>query len=119
MINWIPGVKMENYDEWAFKKIFWMAKEMVGFIGMIQLILTFFFLIDMIMSWKHPLKYISNQKKMIPRFLISAKVLQVCIFTVASNYGKTGFFWAFVPIAVAQLMLTFCFFIVECARKRK
>ena len=88
------------YKSVAFKYIVLVTKELVGFIGLIQLILTFFMLIDMFMTWMHPIKYISSQKVMIPIFLLSAKVLQVLIFLVALKFGEKGLLWAFVPIAL-------------------
>jgi hypothetical protein len=74
-------------------------------------------LIDMFMTWMHPIKYISSQKVMVPIFLISAKVLQVLIFLVALKFGAKGLFWAFMPIASVQVLLTILFFIFEICTK--
>ena len=108
------------YKSAAFKYILAVSKELVGFIGLIQLILTFFLLVDMFMTWMHPIKYISSQKRMIPIFILAAKVLQVLIFLVALKFGAKGLIWAFTPIATVQILLTIIFFIFEiCAKSGK
>lgn len=72
------------------------------------------------MTWMHPIKYISSQKRMIPIFILAAKVLQVLIFLVALKFGAKGLIWAFTPIATVQILLTIIFFIFEiCAKSGK
>ena len=68
-------------------------------------------LVDMFMTWMHPIKYISSQKVMIPIFILMSKVLQVLIFLVALKFGTKGLFWAFTPIAIAQILFMAIFII--------
>jgi hypothetical protein len=49
-----------NDETKTFRLIWGIVEEMLTFMGLIQLILAFFFLVDMIMTWRHPIKYISS-----------------------------------------------------------
>ena len=93
LLEWIPIKSQFTYHKLepgvdpktvTFRLIWAFVHEFVSFIGLIQLILSFFFLIDMIMTWRHPIKYISSQKKMITIFITSSKVLQILTFIVLS-----------------------------------
>ena len=70
------------------------------------------------MTWKHPIKYISSQRKMIPMFLTASKVIQVLTFLVINRFPESEKY-AFIPLATLQLFLLIFFFFVECYRKRK
>ena len=70
MLDWIPfkllNDKISYYhtdekpETITFRLIWLVMHEMIQFVGLIQLIYSFFFLMDMLMTWIHPIKYISN-----------------------------------------------------------
>ena len=52
-----PGVDARTI---TFRLIWFTTHEMIGFLSLFSIMLEFFFLIDMILTWIHPMKYISG-----------------------------------------------------------
>lgn len=82
MLEWVP-IKYDllsyyknktNPDTITFRLIWFTSHSMIGFLGLFSIILMFFFLLDHIFTWRHPLKYMAVQKHIIPVFLSGAKV---------------------------------------------
>jgi hypothetical protein len=66
MIEWIPIKSIKYWHniqqprELTLKLTLKLVYELEAFIGMIQLFFSFFFVIDMLMTWYHPIKYVSH-----------------------------------------------------------
>lgn len=67
MIDWVP-IKFPLLSYWnnpenplnvTFRLIWFTSHEMIGLMGMFSIILAFFFQLDMILTWRNPLFYIS------------------------------------------------------------
>ena len=67
MTSWIPiktpltyYMSDENSPTVTFRMIWFTTHEMIGFMGLFSILLQFFFLLDMIFTWRHPVKYLSS-----------------------------------------------------------
>ena len=97
MLQWIP-VKFDllyykldpdvDDDTITFRLIWFTVSEFVGFMGLFQIVLSSLFLLDMILTWRHPIKYLSTQKHTIPVFLTASKVTQGVIYVFIAPYPK-------------------------------
>ena len=70
MAGWIP-VKFKGLTYYelpedidkrtiTFRLMWFTSHEIMGLFSLMSIILEFFFLIDMLLTWKHPMKYISG-----------------------------------------------------------
>ena len=66
MLEWIPIKNFLSYyhsdvdaKTVTFRLIWFTSHSMLGFLGLFTLILMFFFLFDMIVTWRHPIRYMS------------------------------------------------------------
>lgn len=70
MAGWVPiqfnGLGYYNREEGlddetiTFRLIWFTTHSMIGFLSLFSIMLEFFFLIDMILTWIHPIKYLSG-----------------------------------------------------------
>lgn len=94
MLEWVP-IKYDllsyyhnptDPDTITFRLMWFTSHSMIGFLGLFSIILMFFYLIDLIFTWRHPLRYMSAQKHIIPIFLSGAKIGQVFFFIILKPY---------------------------------
>mmetsp|Transcript_3758 Transcript_3758/g.5684 ORF Transcript_3758/g.5684 Transcript_3758/m.5684 type:complete len:173 (+) Transcript_3758:239-757(+) len=64
----------------TFRQIWMTTHDIINFMGLFQIVLCGFFMADMMLTWMHPIKYLSQQKHVIPIFLTLSKVTQGIIF---------------------------------------
>ena len=97
MIEWLPIKSDYSYyemdsdldaDTITFRLIWMSVHELIGFLGLFQVILQFFFLADMLMTWRNPLRYMQVKKKVVPIFLICSKIGQIIIFVTVKKEKK-------------------------------
>jgi hypothetical protein len=124
IISWLP---MENDFSYSnpdldagtitFRLIWAFSHELIGFMGLFQCILQLFFLVDMLMTWRNPLKYMQIKNKVVPLFLICSKVVQVIIFIIVKKPKVMRITLS--VVSTLQLLFLTVFFIVEFIRKKK
>jgi hypothetical protein len=65
MISWVP-IKYDLLSYYhnpvdpetiTFRLIWFTSHSMIGFLGLFCIILQFFFLMDMVATWRNPIKY--------------------------------------------------------------
>lgn len=79
MLGWVPKILYNKEGEHEEKDVTFnlleaVNMELIGFIGLIQLLLCLFLLLDLAYTWWQPIKYLSNQHFMNHVFLVVAKV---------------------------------------------
>lgn len=96
MLKWVPIKNDLSYwhstvdeETTTFRLIWFTSHSMIGFIGLFSIILMFFYLLDMLFTWKHPIKYMSQQKHIIPIFLTGAKIGQVVFYFIFEKHIRT------------------------------
>ena len=93
MIGWVPiktdlTYYLSSVDEntTTWRLIWYTTHKMVGFMGLFSILLQGFFLVDLLFTWSHPIKYISAQKQVIPIFLALSKVGQFFFFLILEKH---------------------------------
>lgn len=61
-------------DTITFRLIWFTTHHMINLMSLFSIILIFFFLIDFILTWRHPIRYLTGQKHVVPIFLLGAKI---------------------------------------------
>ena len=110
---------LTDTKEVTLKLTLLLGKELVAFIGLIQLLFSFFFVIDMLMTWYHPIKYVSHQKTMMPIFMTSSKACQVFLVIFINRWpNSVKIIWTSLVILQAWVLL---FFLISqyCLKKRQ
>jgi hypothetical protein len=94
MAEWIP-IKWDllsfyendtNPEIMVFRQIWFTSHAFIGLFSLFSIILMGFFLLDMFLTWRHPLYYMSAQKHVIPVFLSGSKIGQGVLFIILSKY---------------------------------
>lgn len=80
-------LKTEEWDSKAitFKLMWKVSHDMITFFGLLSILLTGFFLLDMILTWRQPLRYISDQKRAVPIFVLISKIGQVLLYVILNG----------------------------------
>ena len=96
MAGWIPikFMGLTYYDlpkdvdnrTVTFRLMWFTSTHIMGLFSLMSIILEFFFLVDMMLTWKHPMKYISGQKFVVPIFLLGAKISQFILFAIFEKF---------------------------------
>lgn len=68
LLKWVPVKKWffykeegESEEDTTFRMLEAFGMEMIGFVGLIQLILCIYLLVDLILTWRCPVRYLSIQ----------------------------------------------------------
>lgn len=121
MLDWLPiEYDLLSYyhnqaspETITFRLIWFTSHEIIGFMGLFSIILMGFFLLDMILTWRHPLQYMSAQKHVIPVFLSGAKIGQVVFFIILKKHIR----WVESILVAIQFIICISVFGAICVRK--
>ena len=90
---------------------------MIGFLSLFSIMLEFFFLSDMVLTWVHPIKYLSGQKHVVPIFLLGSKFSQFILFAIFQKYGVIN--QVNMTTVSLQIAISFAFFAAVLARQKQ
>lgn len=122
MVEWIPlkNDLLSYYQNTTadpqtitFRLIWFTTQKFQGFLGLFCIILQFFFMMDVLFTWRHPLQYMSAQKHTIPAFLSGAKIGQFIVFAILHKYIR----WVNSTLVVVQFTIITCFMVAILVRR--
>lgn len=123
MLKWIPIKNRMLYwhneefdpDTITFRFMWHISNDMIGFLGLVSILLNGFFLIDMILTWRQPLKYISTQKHVVPLYLLASKIGQVVLFLALAK-DLEAVLKLEISVVLLELFVTIAIFFGICVR---